>query len=229
MIISGCDWGGSDYDVSLKTKVSYTVHAMIGQNLDYSYDIIHMKRYEGMSYRNIADDIMHYHHKYNGNAMGSDYGVGMAYNLLLREQMEPEHHLIFQYSGPNAIPLKENQNVFNQFSLNKTDSITTLYVAIKNRRLKCYEWGLAKPMLMDLLNLYRVPTDSGGANAFVYRRHAAKADDMLHALNFAFVVGRIFLQEPIVEDRALLSRISGQLRPTTAPGMDFQIPEAFSV
>jgi len=229
MIISGCDWGGSDYDVSLKTKVSYTVHAMIGQNLDYSFDIIHMKRYEGMSYKNIADDIMHWHNKYNGDAMGSDYGVGMAYNMLLREKMSPATHMIFQYSGPNAIPLKENQNVFNQFSLNKTDSITTLYVAVKNRRIRCYEWGLAKPMLMDMLNLYRVPTDSGGANMFVYRRHAAKADDMLHALNFAYVVGRIFLQEPIVEDRALLSRLSGAMRPSRTPGHDYNAPEAFSM
>jgi|GEM_PF-4288282 hypothetical protein len=228
-VISGCDWGGSDYDVSLKTKVSYTVHAMIGQNLDNSYDIIHMKRYEGMSYRNIADDIMHWHTTYKGDALGSDYGVGMAYNMLLRESMNPAHHLIFQYSGPNAIPLKENQNVFNQFSLNKTESITTLYVAIKNRRIRCYDWSMAKPMLTDLLNLYRVPTDSGGANLFTYRRHAAKADDTLHGLNFAYVLGRIRLQEPIIEDRALMSRLSGSLRPDRIQESGWEAPAAFSV
>jgi len=229
MVISGCDWGGSDYDVSLKTKVSYTVHVMIGQKLDYSYEIIHMKRYEGMSYKNIAEDIMHWHKTYHGDALGSDYGVGMAYNMLLREMMDPAHHLIFQYTGPNAIPLKENQNVFNQFTLNKTDSVTTLYMAIKNRRVKCFDWNMAKPYLKDFLNLYRVPSDGAGANSFVYRRHAAKADDMLHALNFAYVVGRIFLQEPIVEDKALLSRVSNQIRPATAPGKDFQEAEAFSM
>ena len=52
---------------------------------------------------------------------------------------------------------------------------------------------------------------------------------MLHALNFAFVVGRIFLQEPIVEDKALLSRVSNQIRPVTSPGKDFQEAEAFSM
>lgn len=231
-VISGCDWGGSDYDMSLKTKLSYTVHTMIAQNLDRSYDIIHMKRYEGMSYRNIADDIMHWHKKLGGDAFGSDAGVGMAYNMLLREKLDPAKHVIFNYSGPSSVTCKEIPTDFNRFSLNKTDSITTLYYAIKQRRIKCYGWQLAQDYLKDFLNLYRTPTDTpGGASTFVYRRHGARSDDTLHAINFAFVVGRMYLQEPIVEDRSVLTRLSQSLRPVAIRNSEdnFPIPEAFSM
>ena len=229
-VVSGCDWGGSDYDISLKTKVSYTVHIMLGQNLDKTFDIIHMKRYEGMSYRNIADDIMHWHNKLKGNALGADFGVGMAYNMLLREKMDPARHLIFNYTGPNTVPAKESKIQFNQFSLNKTDSITSLYYAIKNRRIKCYNWAVAKEFLKDFLNLYRTPTDSNaGANTFVYRRHGAKADDTLHAINFAYIVARLYLQEPLVEDISVLRRIEKSLKPGHIDSMDTKLPQAFSM
>ena len=139
-VVSGCDWGGSDYDISLKTKLSYTVHIMMGQNLDKSFDIIHMKRYEGMSYRGIAEDIMHWHKKLGGNALGADAGVGMAYNMLLREKMDPARHLVFNYTGPMTVACKEAPTEFNRYSLNNTDSITSLYYAVKYRRLRCYNW-----------------------------------------------------------------------------------------
>tara|TARA_B100000579_G_scaffold431498_1_gene446650 strand:+ start:4395 stop:6230 length:1836 start_codon:yes stop_codon:yes gene_type:complete len=230
LVISGCDWGGSDYDISLKTKLSYTVHVMLGMDIDGRFDIIHMKRYEGMSYRPIAEDIMQKHQELGGQVMGCDFGVGMAYNMLLRERMDPARHLIFNYSGPTSVPLKENPHQFNQYSLNKTESITTLYIGMKQGRIRCYDWAIAKKHLLDLLNLYRVPTDNpSGSNAFVYRRHAAKADDTLHAINFAYVVGRMFRQEPIVEDKALLARISQAIRPMSEDDwFDDQMPKAFS-
>ena len=229
IVVSGCDWGGSDYDISLKTKLSYTVHIMMGVTYEGSFEIIHMKRYEGMSYRPIADDIMENHINFNGAAMGCDFGVGMAYNMLLREKMNPARHLIFNYSGPTSVQLKENPSQFNQYSLNKTESVTTLYMAFKMGRIRCYDWMIAKKHLLDLLNLYRVPTDNpSGSNAFVYRRHAAKADDTLHALNFAFVVGRMYLQEPLVEDKSLLLRLAQSLKPVSEQE-DPGLPKAFSI
>jgi hypothetical protein len=213
-IVSGCDWGGSDYDLSLKTKLSYTVHVVLGVTLTGKYEIVHMKRYEGMNYTDIAGDIMYNHNRLKADAMGSDWGVGYAYNMLIREQMAPEKHLIFKYSSPNAEPLKETQTMFNMYSLNRTESLTVLYDGIRTNRICCYDWDLAKPYLKDFMNLYRIPDETpGGVNQFKYRKHGAKSDDVIHAINFAFTVGRIYNQEPLVPDRALIRKISESLDP----------------
>lgn len=236
-VFSGCDWGGSDYDTSNKTKLSYTVHVILGLNHDYSFELIHLKRYEGMSYPVIADDIIHHHNKYNGMALGADYGVGYAYNMLLRERMAPENNLIFKYGGPNTDILKESPNLFNMYNLNRTESITALYYAIRQSRIRTYDWEFyhngekISSYLSDFLNMIRVPSETpGGSTGFLYRKHGAKSDDILHAVNFAYIVGRVFLQENIVQDKGLLERMKRSITTGHMGGTSiYGIPEAFSM
>lgn len=217
-VISGCDWGGSDYNPADRTKVSYTVHVMLGITNTGDIHIIHMRQYSGMDYRSIIDDITKDHVAFNGMAIACDFGVGAAYNMLLREhpKISPERHFIFNYVGPNSAPLRAPQagpGWFNQFSLNRTESISTLFNAIKDGEIKCYAWQHAEARLMELLNMYRIPSETpGGAQAFRYKRHGAKADDTLHALNFAYVLVRLYRGEPIVEDKALKLRLQQMLQ-----------------
>lgn len=221
--VSGCDWGGSDYNPASKTKVSYTVHAILGICWDGSIEIIHIRQYAGMDYRSIANQICEDHKTYNCVGIASDFGVGAAYNMLLRENpiIRPERHFIFGYVGPQAALIKapsSGPGWFNQYSLNRTESITSLYQAIKSRRFRCYAWELAQERLSELLNLYRVPTETvGGNSGFRYQRHGSKADDSLHAINFAFCLARIILNEPIIEDPALrhMFNESFNTQPTT--------------
>jgi hypothetical protein len=207
--VSGCDWGGSDYNPASKTKVSYTVHVILGICWDGSIEIIHIRQYAGMDYRSIANQICEDHKTYNCIGIASDFGVGAAYNMLLRENpiIRPERHFIFGYVGPQSALIKapsSGPGWFNQYSLNRTEAITSLYQAIKSRRFRCYAWELAQERLSELLNLYRVPTENvGGNSGFRYQRHGSKADDTLHAINFAFCLARIILNEPIIEDPAL--------------------------
>jgi hypothetical protein len=207
--VSGCDWGGSDYNPATRTKISYTVHAILGICWDGSIEIIHIRQYSGMDYRSIANQICDDHKAYNCIGIASDFGVGAAYNMLLRENpiIRPERHFIFGYVGPQSALIKapsSGPGWFNQYSLNRTESITSLYQAIKSRRFRCYSWDLAQDRLSELLNLYRVPTETvGGNSSFRYQRHGSKADDTLHAINFAFCLARIVLNEPILEDPAL--------------------------
>jgi len=207
--VSGCDWGGSDYNPATKTKVSFTVHAILGICWDGSIEILHIRQYAGMDYRSIANQICEDHKAYNCVGIASDFGVGAAYNMLLRENpiIRPERHFIFGYVGPQSALIKapsSGPGWFNQYSLNRTESITSLYQAIKSRRFRCYAWELAQERLIELLNLYRVPTETvGGNSGFRYQRHGSKADDTLHAINFAFCLARIILNEPIIEDPAL--------------------------
>jgi hypothetical protein len=222
--VSGCDWGGSDYNPATKTKVSYTVHAILGICWDGSIEILHIRQYSGMDYRSISNQICDDHKAYNCVGIASDFGVGAAYNMLLRENpiIRPERHFIFGYVGPQAALIKapsSGPGWFNQYSLNRTESITSLYQAIKNRRIRCYAWELAQERLSELLNLYRVPTETvGGNSGFRYQRHGSKADDTLHAINFAFCLARIILNEPILEDPALTQ----VFRETFNPGQQTQ-------
>lgn len=212
-VISGCDWGGSDYNPASRTKVSYTVHAIVGIAPDKKVDILHIKQYSGMDYRSIINSIVHDHAEFNASAIGSDFGVGAAYNMLLRERQEisAERHMIFGYVGPNTAPISQpasGPGWFNQFSLNRTESISALYSAIKTGELRCFNWNEAQDRLMELLNLYRIPTESAtGVQSFRYERHGAKADDSLHALNFAFVIAQLLRGVPIIQDIALKVRI----------------------
>jgi len=222
--VSGCDWGGSDYNPASKTKVSYTVHVILGICWDGSIEILHIRQYSGMDYRSISNQICEDHKAYHCIGIASDFGVGAAYNMLLRENpiIRPERHFIFGYVGPQSALIKapsSGPGWFNQYSLNRTESITSLYQAIKNRRIRCYAWELAQERLLELLNLYRVPTETvGGNSGFRYQRHGSKADDTLHAINFAFCLARIILNEPILEDPAL----THIFRETFNPGQQTQ-------
>jgi hypothetical protein len=233
-VFSGCDWGGSDYDMSAKTRLSYTVHVIIGLNRDGTMDILHMKKYEGMNYTATADDIVTNHRAYNGLCLAADFGVGYAYNTLIRERMAVEQHFIYKYTGPNTIVIKESDTLFNMYSLNRTESITSLYYAMKSLRIRAMDWDVTGAMLSDCMNMIRTPheNDQSGVTGFKYRKHGAKSDDVLHALNFAYVTARIFLMENIVTDVSLLRRMKetmstnvvyGGLRPESPYGSSFSM------
>lgn len=219
-VVSGCDWGGSDYIQQHGTKLSYTVHAMLGITTDNHMHIIHLRRYSGMSYKDIGGDIMYNHKKLCGFAIGTDFGVGAQYNNYIREQMPPNRHFIMNYVGPSAAIFNRpaGAHMFNQYSVNKTETITMLYEAIKFKRILCFDWLHAKDYLSDLLNLIRSPHETpSGATTLRYIRHGSKSDDTLHAINFAYIVCRLILGEPLFEDRSLGIHIDQMLNSTNDP------------
>lgn len=215
-VVSGCDWGGSDYNPDLKTKVSTTVHAMLGVCGDGAVDILHFRRYAGMNYDDIAQDIMMNHHRLGGFAIASDFGVGAVYNSKIREKVPPERHLIFNYVGPASDLIKEpvGPHLYNQWSLNKTESISLTYDAVRSKRLRCYSWEFAEEYLMDFLNLFRAPGErvgsgtGGGATTFIYRAHPTKPNDSLMAVNYAYMLAKILIGEPMFADLATQVHLS---------------------
>jgi len=224
-IISGCDWGGSDYNPANKTKASYTVHVIIGITQDWKIHILHMYQYSGMDYRSITEDIMLNHAEFMGNAMGADYGVGGAYNMLTREskKINVKRHLIFQYTGPNTAPISKPSEsaLFNHWLLNRTESITELFRAIKEGEILCFPWEEAEDRLMELLNMFRIPSETqAGATGFRYQKHGAKPDDTLHALNFAYAIARLYMKHPIMHDRELEVQMFHNLGITGTSGGD---------
>ena len=209
-VISGCDWGGADHQEASKIKQSYTYHCILGMTHSGRVDILYFKQHAGMAYEEIAAKICNDHKAFRGQALASDFGVGQAYNMLIRKHIPADRHFVLGYVGPNTAPFKkpEHDHMYNQFSLNKTESISTLYLAIKSARMRCFEWNEASSALLEFLNLARVPVDRENSSLFKYIRHGTQPDDALHACNFAYALLRVVSNEGIVVDPSIQAEIA---------------------
>jgi hypothetical protein len=219
-VISGADWGGSDYIPAQHIKISTTVHVIMGITSDGKFDILHIRRYSGMNYDDIVGDMMRNHESMRGKFMASDFGVGAVYNSKIREKIPPEKHLIFAYVGPasDLVAEPKGAHIYNQWSLNKTESISLTYEAVRQGRIRCFAWEYAEEYLSDFLNLFRAPgerSSSGqgsGATTFIYRSHPSKPNDTLMAVNYAYMLGKILLGEPMFADLSVKLRLEQLLR-----------------
>ena len=215
-IVSGCDWGGSDYNPAMKSKTSYTAHVILGARRDGKYDLLDFTRYAGMDWDTISQNIAKRHNEFRGYALASDYGGGAVYINNLRKLINPFKVIAFKYSGPSSSLLQEpaNSNFTGLYSLNRTEAISATYQAIKQGLLRAPNWEQCKSALLDCLNLVRIPSESrSGETTFLYNRRPNKADDFLHAINYAFVLAKLLQGQPLFQDQrhqaALYNLVSG--------------------
>jgi hypothetical protein len=238
-VVSGCDWGGSDYIPAWNIKKSTTVHVIMGILPTGQFDILHFWRYSGMDYDGITEHILHNHNAYRGFALASDFGVGAVYNSNLRKQIPAERHLIFGYTGPTTALLAEPEgpHMYNQYSLNKTESITLAFEAIRRQRIRCFSWDIAQEYLEDCLNLFRAPGERGysgsgassGMSTFLYRSHPSKPNDALMAVNYAFTLGKLVLGEPVTSDHSVRLRLEASFSGACPGGVLYpNLPGAIS-
>jgi hypothetical protein len=202
------------------------------------FEVLHIRRYAGMNYDDIVGDILHNHLAYNGYALASDFGVGAVYNSKLREKIPPERHLMFCYTGPTTALLAEPEatHQYNQWSLNKTESISLAFEAIRQQRIRCFAWEFAQEYLQDCLNLFRAPGERGqsggsatsGMTTFIYRSHPTRPNDTLMALNYGFTLGKLLLGEPMLADHSVKLRLAAQLQGTWSDLSYPNLPGAFS-
>lgn len=216
LIVSGFDWGGSDYNPMLKTKISTTCHAIIGVAPDDKVHILHVRRHAGRDYKTIMNQIVADHCAYKAGAMASDFGGGQQYHSLLRTHpnIDSSRHVIFDYSAPETAicaPSKTS-TLENMLMLNRTESITALYLAIvmDDPILLAPGWLEMEEYLKDFLNMNRVLLDKERGHKgrrFVYHRHPSKSDDVVHALNFAYSLLRLSVQQLLIEDTSARTMI----------------------
>lgn len=216
LIVSGFDWGGSDYNPLLKTKISTTCHAILGVSPDDKVHILHVRRHAGKDYKTIMNQIVADHMAHAGGAMASDFGGGQQYHALLRTHpnVNASRHVIFDYSAPEAAicaPSKTS-TLENMLMLNRTESITALYLAIvmDNPMILAPSWDEMEDYLRDFLNMNRVLIDKERGHKgrrFVYHRHPSRTDDVVHALNFAYSLLRLCVQQLLIEDPAARTMI----------------------
>ena len=211
-VVSGCDWGGSDYNEQFRLKESFTVHAVIGVTASDDFEILHLKKYAGMGYETIINDIVHNHKRLKGTFIASDYGVGQLYNEMIRKHpdIDARKHFIMMYTGPNAkfVSKPEKSQMPNMFVLNKVESITYTFQTVKDLRMRCFQWLLAQDCLLDFTAVVRAPQDSeSGPGRMVFRRHGSKPDDTLHAVNFGLQLARIVMGDPMNVDPVIIAQL----------------------
>ena len=218
-IVSGSDWGGSDYDARLKTKESYTTQVILGLKPTGEMDILFFRRYSGMKYEEIIDEICKNLKLYKVDFVGSDQGVGQFYNTVLRQRFPTQKHLIFQYVRGECAELAINKNGTNMYLLNRDESLSSLFMAIRKGRFTTYRWEDAETYLTDFLNMMRVPDElvNSGRTIFRYRKHGTKTDDCLHGLNFAFSVMRMLTNESLYGNVILQNVMLQNMQPGTSP------------
>lgn len=214
LIISGFDWGGSDYDPGRKIKASTTVHAILGFKGDGTVDILHIQRFEGMKYDEITASFRREHERYRAKYAASDFGVGHYYNEKIREFQDPMRHFIFHYLDRTKglmCNMDSSERTVNHWALNKTDSLSQLYAAIRTQRIRCFAWEQAEEFLQDFLNVYRVPNEGpNGSTRFTYVGHPARTTDVMMAVNYAFQMGRLLLGEDVTNSPSLLEWANSQ-------------------
>ena len=175
------------------------------------------------------------HTAYNGRAIATDFGVGAVYNSKIRENFPAHKHLIFNYVGPasDLLSAPKAAHMYNQWSLNKTESLSLTFDAVRNQRIRCFDWAIAEEYLGDFLNLFRAPgerTGSGagaGGTTFIYRSHPSKPNDTLMAVNYAFMLTKILRGEPMFADLSLKLQLEQTLHPDWHYA-DENLPGAFS-
>ena len=210
-VISGVDWGGSDWEPAYRSKLSYTVHTIYGMRGDGRMDLLFANRFEGMGYQEIAGKIVEDHNRFEAFAMGTDNGGGMYYNAYMRDcgRIPTNRIISFQYTDTKYMLDKINgPEGAHILSLHRSDSISALINDIKEQKLLFPRWDDSCGYLMDCLNVRRNITEApSGKTIMRYIKHGAKADDFLMSTNYACMMKRVINRESIVPNQQLMDEL----------------------
>lgn len=211
-VFSGCDWGGSDWQPSTKSKLSYTVHSMYGVKPDGRAHLLYAKRYADMNYQEIAGDIVENHLKYKAFGIGTDNGGGQYYNAYLRDcgRIPTDRFLVFNYAETRSVLSRIDRSDMHVFALHRSDSISALINDIKNLRIIFPRWDTVQGFLMDFLNMRRNITETNsGRSVMRYIKHGSKADDFMQSSNYAMMFKRVVTRESTIPNQQILDEING--------------------
>ena len=157
-----------------------------------------------MDYDDITHCIIKDHRRFNTYAMASDMAGSAVYSNELRKFLDPLKTVYLKYKAQGSfISIPKDSQMFNLYSLHRTDSITSLFLDVKQSRLRAPRWEQSQEFLKDFLVLTRAPYENqSGVMEFHYVKPSTKSDDYLHAINYAVVLAKLILGERLFEDSA---------------------------
>lgn len=211
-VISGVDWGGSDWEPAYRSKLSFTVHTIYGLRGDGRMELLHARDYSGMNYREIAELIVSDHNRYKAFAMGTDNGGGAYYNAYMRDCGRIPTHLIihFQYTDTKLMLDRIPHPEANIMSLHRSDSISALIADIKDQQILWPRWDDPDcgRLVMHCLNVRRNITEApSGRTILRYIKHGSRADDFFMSTNYAVMMKRIINGEPLIPNVQVVDQL----------------------
>lgn len=184
----GIDWSTSTSDTGSYTAV------VIGTFINGKFRVVYMKRYQGLEIEitMAMKDIIRLAREFHVKLIGADWGVGSGgANATIREALGNESKLfeLFEmYYSANQKEIIKWDNKGNKFILNRTETLTNTFMAIKRVEITFPRYSDWSHLSEDFLNVF---VDYNKNNVIMYNKAPGKTDDLLHALNFCYTIASI--------------------------------------
>jgi hypothetical protein len=190
MPIMGVDWGYGD--------IGYTVVTVAGWNQRNNFQVIYSKRFkigEEINPQYQLDFILSLARRFGVVQIGCDWGAGWGQNDRLRVKFRNTSEFIHSHQQKTMVTYKRS---INRYVLNRTESMSNLFEAIKARRVETYE-GYCNDMGQDYLNVSGTVDRLGHV---LYTHRPSRPDDAVHSTLYAYIIARITRRDiqPLMEE-----------------------------
>lgn len=188
---------GIDYAATQSETGSYTV-VVIGGLVNNRFRVAYMKRYQGeeAELQNVIQDVLRLAQKFAVRRIAADWGVGSGgANAVLRTELSklrgtPALDNVWEfYYSANLKELIKWDKRGMKFIVSRTDSLTNLFLRIKEGKVEFPRAATWQPYMEDFLNVFVDYNDKTGR--IYYNKEPNKSDDFVHALNFALLAALI--------------------------------------
>lgn len=209
-VVSGVDWGGSDWEPAYRSKLSYTVHSIWGVTMNGHMDLLYANRYAEMNYKDVAGSIVEHHNKFQAFAMGTDNGGGHYYNAYMRDcgRIRTNTIIQFTYTDTKLMLARIPHPEAHLMSLHRSDSISALLEDIKSKKITWPRWDESSHFAKDCLNVRRNITETpAGKSIMRFIKPGSKADDFMMSMNYAAMMKRIILGESTIPNQQIINEL----------------------
>lgn len=177
---------GIDWSTSTPDSHSYTV-VVIGTFINGKFHIVHMRRFMGLqSDIGLAiEEILKLAKEFKVQLIGADWGVGSGgANAILRRELGGFNKLWEFYYSFNQKELVKWDKKGLKFVINRTQTLTNLFMRIKDHSIVFPRFSDWSYLAEDFLNLY---VDYNNQEVMFYNKLPDKSDDLVHAVNFCYL------------------------------------------
>lgn len=179
-IVVGVDWGVAEVK-------SFTVATVVAMTYSGRIQVLFAKRYHGMDYDQVTNDISAMAIEYGTNFIAGDYGVGFVHNQRLNRLGRDV--VQFQYVQQNKfMSYQGRRDQVEHWTVDRNTALTIVFWLIKAGHVKfpCKEDSAG--YTRDLLSPYeQVVESSSGIARKRFVRNPNLPDDFAHALTFATI------------------------------------------
>ena len=203
-VFMGVDWGSGG-----RSKTVFVIGAFLGGRV---FQVLHAHIFKPSEHPDqdaILDEICRAALHWNVSAVGVDFGYGVMENLRLRPRLGDDVVWQFQNVNQQRADIMWNEKA-GRFQHAVTQTLSQLFMGVKDGKFIFPYWAKWKPFADHMLAARKEYNWSTGYVSFV--KSQENPDDILHALNYAWMAGRImttdWLQREVSDARGRLQQVT---------------------